>query len=80
MITRLLVVLLITGALFLAVRDTNSEVMAGARSNTYTGLQAVDSMLQRGLSEDTHRAVADSVADSAKLATGLSDQFTQLTN
>ncbi len=80
MVTRLLVVLAITAALFLTVRDTDSSVMAGARNDTYSGLQAVDSVLQKGLSEDTHNAVANSVADSAKLATGLGDEFTQLTN
>jgi len=80
MISRLLIVLVIAAALFLTVRDTDSEVVAGARNQTYSGLNAVDSVLQRGLSEDTHEAIADSVTDSTELATGLRDEFGKLTN
>lgn len=80
MISRLLGVLVIAAALFLTVRDTDSEVMAGAKTQTYSGLQVVDSVLQRGLSEDTHQAIADSVTDSTELATGLGDEFGKLTN
>jgi hypothetical protein len=58
--TKIVIALVAVAALVFALRDSEKNAAAGQAGNPVEqGLERFDSMLQQGLSQDTHDAISD---------------------
>lgn len=69
--SKFFIALVLVAALFLIMRNDGSNAAAGQATNPVEqGLAGVDSVLQEGLSQDTHHTISDglngSLAESAE--------------
>ena len=63
--TKIVIALVAVAALVFALRDSENKAAAGQAVNPVEqGLERFDSMLQQGLSQDTHDAISDRLSGS----------------
>ena len=81
--TKVVVVLVAAAALVFALKDSENSAVAGqATSPVEQGIERFDSMLQQGLSQDTHRTISDglsgSISGSVELLDAMETRVTKL--
>jgi hypothetical protein len=78
--TKFVLALVLVAALFLIMRNGENNAAAGQATNPVEqGLAGVDSVLQEGLSQDTHHTISDglngSLAESAEFLSAVETEL-----
>lgn len=72
---RVFVALLIVAAVILSVRGAGDSASGNSSLRWETGIEEIDSVLQRAISERTHETLADFLGDSAHSAREFRDSL-----